>query len=215
MSFIQKEKPPPDVKEGEVHKARILDIDFPVESKFKGKEGKPKEQIRFRLQLEGGYEFPSWMTYYERPSERSNLGMLCNTFMALKKTEYHTVKEALDALHSHGHVYVKVSGFRQWQEKRYPKFKIVPNKLPPLQTKIQPTKPSPTKKGTSRPPEVSEETLDFLQKSKEIIEMGIPLNEGDWNSTVPVKVRAELLKHELIEKRENLYIFTEDVNSFL
>ena len=32
---------------------------------------------------------------------------------------------------------------------------------------------------------------------------------------VPVKVRAELLKLVLIEKRENLFFFTEAMNSFL
>lgn len=215
MSFIRKEKPPPDVKEGEVLKAKILDIDFPLESKFKDKEGKPKLQVRFRLQLEGGYEFPVWMPYYETPSERSSEGILCNTLMALKKTEYNTVKEAFEELRNHGYVYVKVSGFREWNEKLYPKFKIVPNKLPPLQTRIDSTTPSHAEKGITQPPKVSSETMDFLEKSKEIIELGIPLNDDDWNSTVPAKVRAELLKHKLIQKKEGFYFFAENVNSFL
>lgn len=215
MSFIKKEKPPPDVKEGEVLQTEILDIKYPVESKFKGPDGEPKQQINFHLRLPDGYEAQAWMVFYERPSERSSLGMLCNALMALKKTEYNTVKEALEGLKNHGSVYVKVSGFREWQEKLYPKFKVVPNKLPPLQTTIEPAKPSPAKKEPSQLKEVTPETLEFIRQSKEIIEMGLPLNENDWNSTVPAKVRAELLKRELIEKRQNLYFFTEGVNSFL
>jgi hypothetical protein len=215
MSFIKKEKPPPDVKEGEVLQAEIVDITYPVESKFKSAEGEPKQQIDFRLRLPDGYEARSWMAFFERPSERSNLGMLCNTLMALKKAEYKSVKEALEELKEHGRVYVRVSGFREWQEKLYPKFKVVPNKLPPLQTKIEPTKPSPTKEGTTQPPKVTAETLQFIQKSKEIIELGLPLNESDWNGTVPVQVRAELLKLGLVDKRANVYFFSEDVNSFL
>jgi len=215
MSFIKKELPPPDVKEGELLKAKILDINFPVESRFKSERGEPRQQIHFRLQLEGGYEFRSWMSYYERPSERSNLGALCTTLMALTKNDYNSVEETLEALRRHGHVYVKVSGFREWQEKHYPKFKVVPNRLPPLQTKIEPTAPSPARKDTTMTPKVTLETLEFIRQSKEIIEMGLPLNENDWNSTVPAKVRAELLKQELVEKKEDLYFFTEGVNSFL
>lgn len=214
MAFIKKEKPPPDVKEGEVLQAEILDIKYPVESRFKGPDGKTKQQINFHLRLSDGYEAHAWTAFYKRPSERSNLGMLCNTLMALEKTAYNTVEEALEGLRNHGRVYIKVSGFREWQEKPYPKFKVVPNKLPPLQTTIEPANPSPAKKETSQPPEVTPETLGFIQKSKEIIQTGLPLNESDWNDTVPVQVRAELLKLGLVEKRENLYFFTKGVNSF-
>lgn len=48
--------------------------------------------------------------------------------------------------------------------------------------------------------QLSPETIDTIRKSRDIAEMGIPLNESDF-SVLPAGVRAELLKHGFVEKR--------------
>jgi len=67
----------------------------------------------------------------------------------------------------------------------------------------------------AEPREPSSATLDLIRKSADIVEMGLPLNEADWNETVPAKVRAELLKLNLVEKKEGLYFFTEAARAYL
>lgn len=44
------------------------------------------------------------------------------------------------------------------------------------------------------------ETIDFIRKSKDIIDAGIALNESDFN-VLPAGVRAQLLKYGLVEKQ--------------
>jgi len=47
---------------------------------------------------------------------------------------------------------------------------------------------------------LSPQSVDVLMKSADIIGLGIPLNEGDF-AVLPAGVRAELLKHGLVERR--------------
>jgi len=145
LSFIIHEKPPPDVKEGDVLQAAIVDLKYPVESVFKDDQGNPKQQIHFHLRLDDGYEPRAFMSFYERPRERSALGQLCNTLIGITKENYKTVNDALQGLKAYGRVYVKVSGFRERDDgKLYPKWQVVLTKLPPKQTDL-PTEESPTK----------------------------------------------------------------------
>ncbi len=61
--------------------------------------------------------------------------------------------------------------------------------------------------------QVSPETADVIRKSQYIIETGIPLNESDF-STLPVGIRAELLKHGFVTKQarngETYYFFDKE-----
>ena len=206
MSFIKKMPEPPDVKEHQIVKAKIVNLEFPIQSQYKDSQNNPKLQIRFNCILEKeGFTFPCWMAFYERPSEGSHLGQLCKALIDLTKIEYRSVTEALTDLEKIGAVYAQCIGFREFQGKYYPKFKIVPTKLPPLQTEL----PSLNQKGPT------EETLSFIRNSKEMIVMGIPMNEADWNSHVPAAIRTELLKLNLIEQKEDLYFFSEKAQKFL
>jgi len=216
MSFIRKEKPPPDIKEGEVLLAKVLDIQYPVTGKY-------KEQAQWRIQLDNGYETSVWMAFYEKPSERSVLGQLCITFMNMTQMPFNKVGDVLEAIKKHGKIYVKCSGFREWNEKLYPKFKVVSTKLPPLQPKVEPTKPSPAKEPTQpsvQPSSQQEalqltpEALEAIRVNADIIAAGLPLNENDF-TTFPAKVRLELLKRKLVERRNEFYWFTEAASSFL
>jgi len=61
---------------------------------------------------------------------------------------------------------------------------------------------------------LTEETLDVIRKSKEIIELGIPLNQEDF-MRIPANVRAELLKSGLAEQRGEYYFFTDKAKKAL
>ena len=139
LSFIRKSVPPPDVKEGEILTAKVLDLEYPLKGKY------DKEQVRFRLGLSNGYECNSWMAYYEEPTDRSALGTLSITFMKLVQGPVDSVKDVLEGLKKHGSVYVKCSGFREYNEQLYPKFKVVADKLPGLQKTIESSKEKPSK----------------------------------------------------------------------
>jgi len=140
MSFIRKSVPPPEIKEGEVLTAKILNVEYPVESSYKDDQGRPKYQVKFRLELPSGYECNSWMAYYDEPSDRSMLGELSMTFMNAIEGPVETVKDVLDGLKTRGSIYVKCSGFREYNEDLYPKFKVVVNRLPGTQKSLKTTK---------------------------------------------------------------------------
>ena len=108
MSFVKKATPPPAVEEGDILKAKIINISK-VTSKWKDENGKPREQLKFELELDNGYRFRSWIAYYEHPSDKSKLGKLALKFMELTKQDFATVDEFLDALKRFGHIYVSLS----------------------------------------------------------------------------------------------------------
>lgn len=231
MSFVKREMPPPNVKEGETLEAKILDIEFPVESGFKTKEGKPQYQVKFTLELDNGYQTPSWIRYYERPSERSTLGALCLAFVDKIGKDPGDVPKTLNALKEYGRIFVQVpnkDGFREWNGKLYPKFKVMPFKLPEAteKTPSQATQPlaPPVEKEEKKTPKpavegVSEETARYIKESKNMLEMGLPMNESDWNG-LPVATRAELLKHKFVETKvdaeteKKMYYFTQATKPF-
>ena len=129
--------------------AKVVDVQYPVEGKY-------GQQIRFNLVLPNGYECASWMKYYSEPSDKSALGSLSITFMNAIKGPVESVKDVLEGIKKLGCVYVKCSGFREYNEKLYPKFKVVPNKFPPTQENIG------TPMLKEEPPKPSEMDLDRL-----------------------------------------------------
>jgi hypothetical protein len=209
LSFLKEEAPVPDVEEGDVLESEIVDMKWPVESKYQNEDGTPRQQIELTLRLQTGFEFKSWLAFYERPSTKSKLGKLCQTLMGVTGIQYKSIKEFLDDLNKHGRVYVQVSGYRTWEDEEYPKFSVLSTKLPEPKKEITKT---PTIAVSLQ--KVSSETVDFIVRSQGIIDMGLALNESDWSATVPVQVRSELLKNGLIEKKENLYFFTKEVAKF-
>jgi hypothetical protein len=61
---------------------------------------------------------------------------------------------------------------------------------------------------------LSPEAIDVLQISKDLVELGMGLNQSDWNQ-ISAKVRAELIKYGFIKQVEELYVFTEAAKKFL
>jgi hypothetical protein len=129
-NFTRKSVPPPDIKEGEILKARILDVKKVI-SQWKNDDGTQKEQLQFDLQLEGGYNLKTWTAYTTHPSDKSYLGKLALTFEQSTKKIYSSVDDFLTALQHYGLVYVKVKGFREYEGKLYPTFTLVSDKIPP------------------------------------------------------------------------------------
>lgn len=208
MSFLKEEAPVPHVEEGDCLQAEIVGMKWPVESKYQNEDGTPRQQIELTLRLENGFEFKSWLAFCERPSTKSKLGKLVQTLMGVTGTQYQSIKEFLDDLKKYGRLFVQVSGYRVWEEEQFPKFSILSTRLP------EPKKGTMKTSAVASPQKVSAETINFIVKNQGIIDMGLALNEGDWNTTVPVQIRAELLQNGLIEKKENLYFFTKAVAQF-
>jgi len=127
MSFIKKSVAPPDIKEGEVLKAKILEMTFP-------KEGKYGLQIEWSVELENGYRTRLWTKYYKEPSDLSILGRLCLTYLEATKAVFNSVNEVLEEIRRHGKVNVLCKGFREANGTLYPKFQISASKIPDLGT---------------------------------------------------------------------------------
>jgi hypothetical protein len=129
VSFVEKAIPPPDLEEGAILKARIIGIQK-VTSKWKDDEGNPKEQLQFDLELENGYKCRTWCAFYERPAEKSKLGKLVLKFVEATKKDVHSINEFLGTLKDFGYVFVKCSGFREYEDELYPNFTILTDKIP-------------------------------------------------------------------------------------
>ena len=132
MSFIKRAKEPPKVKVGEVVEASIVDVKYPVKSsKFQ------KENVELYCKLPNSYECRCWFGYYQEPSDRSLLGQLALTLMRVLNKEFNAVDEVLDALKSYGKVYLRCVGHNRRGNLSYPKFKLVADVLPSLQTQLE------------------------------------------------------------------------------
>lgn len=166
--FIKRSAPPPDVKEGEELTAKIADIEYPMKGEY-------REQVRFSLVFTNGYKTYSWMPYYEEPSDQSALGILCITIMNLTQQPINSVSDALERLKKLGTAYAKCTGFREKNEKQYPRFKIVPNKLPPTQKELNISPTSPEKEELRKSPyEISGPTNPIERLKMAILEIMIP-----------------------------------------
>ena len=209
MSFVKKTTPPPDVEEGDILKARILDIKKET-SKWKNDDGTDKEQLRFEVELENGYKTSTWISYYEHPAEKSKLGKLVLKLRETTKEDPSNVEEFITAIKRFGHVFVKVKGFREYEDEVFPNFSLVTEKLPTHQMKIE------------QKPQAKTETKDYdvkglLSRFKDAITFGLPLNVNDWNKSLLVDERLFLLKQGLVENSKedlDLYFFTEKARVF-
>jgi len=81
-----------------------------------------------------------------------------------------------------------------------------------------PPEPKQTQITAVNQPPLSDETLKFLKEQRELVEagvdLGLPLNESDFN-LIPINIRAELLKHGLIEKTNDGYFWEPKAKEFL
>lgn len=131
--FITKSKEPPKLHEGDKIEATILDVIY-EKSKFKDQE---REQYKFDVSLDAYDDYPckAWITYYEKPGDKSHLGMLVLNLCNRLERKFETMEDFRRALIKYRKIYLRVSGFSEAKEEGdiiYPRFKIVPGHLPDL-----------------------------------------------------------------------------------
>jgi hypothetical protein len=199
LSFVKKATPPPAVEEGDMLKAKIIDIKK-VTSQWKDEEGNLREQLEFELELENGYKVKSWMAFYEQPSEKSKLGKLVLKLAEATKKDIKNIQEFLSLLKSFGWIFIKVKGFREYEEELYPNFAVVTEKIPMVE------KAETKAKETVLEPQTKEfDPKQVLGRFEDAVKLGLPLNQDDFNKNLLVEERVFLFKHGYIEKRLDLY----------
>ena len=139
MSFIRNNNIP-QIDEGQTLLATIKNIEYPIKPPQNSKYPQ-KDQIQFGLQLDDGYNFKSWIPYYEHPHQKSKLGKLCLKLIETTKQEYNTVDEALTALKEFGRILVQCNGHQEFNGQQYPILRIVVDRLPGKQTSLHDKQP--------------------------------------------------------------------------
>ena len=170
LPFIEKTPPPPDVEEGDVLKANI--------DTFKREKGEYGEQICFNLSFADGYKTKAWVSFYERPSERSKLGKILIKLHGKTGVAYQNIEQALDGLRNYGVIFVKVSGYREYEDQTFPKFTIVADKLPKKQQQTKVTEEQPATKQqplTQKTKEIDAKQL--LSRFGDAIKFGLPMRD--------------------------------------
>jgi hypothetical protein len=137
MSFIRKRVPPPQIEIGKILSVRIIDLQYPVSSPANSQYPQ-REQLQFTLETDAGYRFNTWLTYYETPHESSDLGKLCLTLIKTQQQHYTSIHDCLQELKERHRLSVVCTGFRDYNETTYPKFKVVCDHLPEKQTTLTP-----------------------------------------------------------------------------
>lgn len=204
MGFIKKTTPPPECEEGNVFKARIVKIKKET-SIYKDEE---REQLRFDCELvDSAYKTRAWAAYYEQPRDKSTLGKLALKLQQATKHDFDNVNEFIVALKTFGYIFLRVKGFREFEETMYPNFAIVTDKLPGLQEKLS-TEPK-------KEPSEGKNVKVILEGFKDIISLGVPLSLNDLGNSVTVADRLTLFKEGLIEQKEGLYFFTDKSKEIL
>lgn len=215
MSFVKPAIEAPDVKEGQISKAKINNISK-VTSQWKDSEGNLKQQLEFNLELENGYKFKFWIAFYEQPSTKSKLGKLALKFEEITKKTLSNIDEFLTNLKSFGQVFVKCKGFREYEDEIYPNFTIVTEKLPISQMKVEGQSTQETKLTDASKIETKEfdpKALLGREPFISAIKFGLPLNESDFTKNLLVEERLFLFRQSFVEKREDLYHFTSKANA--
>jgi hypothetical protein len=144
----------PDVEEGEIWEANILKLVYPVKSQY-------KPQIIFHLES-GDQKLRAYMNYYQHPDPQSDEAQLCTALMNITNKKYATASEFLTALEAYGRVYVKCVGFREKNDRKYPRFKIITDKLPTKPPTLQ--FPEDSKHDNPSTPSLSPEEAETLKE---------------------------------------------------
>jgi hypothetical protein len=94
------------------------------------------------------------------------LGALIQHVQKVVGKEYQTIENAILGIERYGRLFVRVSGFREWNGKMYPKFKVISDKLPPRpnkQTDISSTLEKPSNVEESKPKLSREEVMQKVE----------------------------------------------------
>ena len=185
--FITKSKEPPKLHEDDKVQATILDIVY-EKSKFKDQE---REQYKFDVSLDDYDDYPckAWVTYYEKPGDKSHLGILVLNLCNKLQRTFATMEDFRRAMIDYRKIYLRVSGFSKPKEKEdiiYPRFKIVPGHLPEYYT--------PSSISEFAGPPVKTDELKISEKSSElfaaILEQKPDLTPDALNDLIRAEIEA-------------------------
>ena len=125
--FVTEAPEPPQVVQDERVEGTIISV-----QKVEGQYGK---QFQFEVELMDGYKTRCWIKHYDKPSTNTDLGKLGLTIMRRLNRDINSIDEAVDWLTHFGRVYLECKGYRNYEGKSYPKFKIITGMLPDLEPK--------------------------------------------------------------------------------
>ena len=187
----------PETPQGETPQLALgqqLEIKIQSIEKVSGQYG---DQLQIDGALDTGWNARAWIKYYAVPAPNQYLGKLCLAIERVTGQTFSSVEQAINALRSYGRIYLRVSGFRTYEGKEYPKFSVFADTLPGEQVQAIPAQ-LPAQVPSSGLPSalpasassVSSPTLDWVIANQNIIGQKIPPEL--YNKTVGSGVIKEL-----------------------
>ena len=189
----------PETPQGETPQLALgqqLEIKIQSIEKVSGQYG---DQLQIDGALESGWNARAWIKYYAVPAPNQYLGKLCLAIERVTGQTFSSVEQAVNALKSYGRIYLRVSGFRTYEGKQYPKFAVFADILPGEQASAPsyqpPTQTAPSGLPSALPASaptslVSQPTLDWVIANQNIIGQKIPPEL--YNATIGNGVIEEL-----------------------
>ena len=191
-----------------------------IESMERTTEGNYGEQYELSVRLQpSNWETKAWFSYYPVPAPNTHIGKLCLSIERLTGQSFGSLDGAMAAIKSHGRIFLAVTGFRQYDDKDYPKFSIVPDVLPGEQVDTQVAQPqtqqmeAPVDMSKQTEVKLSPATYMWLTVSQELI--GKQIDDQTWNVMVNKGIAKELGKHTLIEVKEDYMYLSERAREHL
>ena len=187
----------PETPQGETPQLALgqqLEIKIQSIEKVSGQYG---DQLQIDGALDTGWNARAWIKYYAVPAPNQYLGKLCLAIERVTGQTFSSVEQAINALRSYGRIYLRVSGFRTYEDKEYPKFSVFADTLPgeqvqavPAQLSVQAPSSGLPASLTASASSVSSPTLDWVIANQNIIGQKIPPEL--YNKTVGNGVIEEL-----------------------
>ena len=181
--------------------------------------GQYGEQYQFDVTLQpSGWRARAWIKYYPVPAPNQYLGKLCLAIERVTGQAFSSVDGAVAALKSYGKVYLKVTGFRTYEDKEYPKFAIAPDALPGEQVQqpaAQPKMEAPVDlnapKATKN--DLSTAAYNWLVANMSLIGGKIP--DTAWNKLRELRLVGDFSKYNLIEMKYDEPYLSERARDYL
>jgi len=221
----------PEQQSGDVPQFQLgekLELQITSIEETTGRFGK-QLQIDGTMPAKNGWRGRAWIKYYPTPAPNQYLGKLCLAIERVNKQTYQNLNSAIDAIRSHGKIYVEVKGFNTVAGKnnpdgtpiQYPKFAVFADTLPgeqPQQMFQPPTGMKPPVNLNAPKPNAVANTLTTQTYQWLIVsqsDIGQVIDDATWNQMVNLGVAQELGKYGLIEYKDQYPVLSEKCREFL
>jgi len=187
--------------------------------------GQYGEQYELNVTLQpSNWRTKVWMSYYAVPAPNTHIGKLCLSIERLTGQSFSSLDAAVAAVKSHGRIFLVVTGFRQYDNKDYPKFSIVPDVLPGENMGTPVTQPQ--TQAMQAPVNIVTPALEnanindlstaarmWLTVSQGLI--GKTIDDATWNIMVNKGIAKDLGQYNLIEVRDDYPYLSEEARKYL